>query len=138
MRARKSGIEPDALLEELDDPLASDLRGIPQSPCEQIQPVSFDVLGRRYLPQGPRPVAHTDPEGLDDGSSQLILELENVREPPVVRLRPDVKSRVSLDELRRDPDAISCAAYTTLEQHSDAEFPGDLAYVDVAAFVGER
>jgi hypothetical protein len=79
-----------------------------------------------------------EPQRLDDGLRDLVLQREDVVQVPIVALRPDVPVGGAVDELRGYPHAAACLAYAALEHVADPEFASDLRHVDVAALVHER
>src|SRR4029077_18024793 len=73
---------------------------------------------------------------LRDRTSNLVLYLKNVGEPPIVALRPEVKPRLRIDKLHGDPQPISRAPHAALENCRDAKSLGNLG--DVHPLVLER
>ena len=75
---------------------------------------------------------------IHNGMRQFILQGEQIAEIAIVILRPEMKSVVTVDQLRGHPNALAGAAHAAFENHADIEVAGNLPHVDIAAFVGER
>src|SRR5262249_21529563 len=97
----------------------------------QVQLVSFDVSRRTgvYRPEG-----HLQPLG--DGSGNLVLYLEDVSQPPIEALRPEVKSCLSIATLHGDPQPVSRPPHAALQDGRDAKSAGNFGHAQ--AFVLER
>ena len=78
-----------------------------------------------------------DPELLDDGLGNLVLDRENVGQVAVVAIGPDVATASAVDQLGVDPDPRARLADAPLEDVADPEFGGDLGQIGRLALVGE-
>jgi hypothetical protein len=67
------------------------------------------------------------PQVLRDSSGYVCLDLEDVVEPAVVALRPEMLVRVGLDELYGDSHPIPAPADASLEHRVDVQFGPDVA-----------
>ncbi len=95
MCARESGIARQCRLIQLDGaPQVVFPAALPDGPRLQVELVGFDVLGRRRVALRKLlfPGREFDLELIDDCSRDLVLHREDVRHPPVVGFRPEVKA----------------------------------------------
>src|SRR5262245_57541511 len=70
--------------------------------------------------------------------SDLVLDLEDVVELPVVSLRPNLETVRGVDELGRDPHLVADLAYRSLKNVRDPQLPGDFRNADVLPLERER
>jgi len=73
-----------------------------------------------------------------NGPSDLVLQIEYVREIAVVPLRPDVIPGGRVDELGRDAYAVAATAHAALEHIAHAQLAADAANIVCAPLVGKR
>src|ERR1700740_2473765 len=62
-----------------------------------------------------------------DLGGELTLDGEEVVQLPVVALRPELLVGARIDQLGGNADATAGETHATLQQHTDAQFPGNLA-----------
>ena len=77
-------------------------------------------LGRR---------AQLDGKGVPDGSGDIVLNFENVIDPTVVSLRPDLTPVFDVHKLDRNTQAIAAPSNTALEHLAHAQLTPNLANV---------
>ena len=70
--------------------------------------------------------------------ASFALERENILHLPIVMLRPDLRVRLRIDELRVDPHAIARDLHAAFEHIRDAEFASDLLHVARLAAVSRH
>src|SRR5262249_15043922 len=68
---------------------------------------------------------------------QLVLQVEDVLQCAVEAVRPQVRSRSSVNELATDADAAACFSNTAFKYVVHTQFAPDLLNVRGPAFVGE-
>jgi hypothetical protein len=78
-----------------------------------------------------------DPERLDDGLRDLVLQREDVVQVPVVALGPDVIVARCEDQLCGDPYAAARLAHAPFQHVTHVELARDLRDFDVPALVDE-
>ena len=76
-------------------------------------------------------------QGVADGSSQFVLQLEDIFQRAVVAFRPDMAVMLGVDQLRGQPDAIAGLAHAAFQNELDAEFLRDLPEVGRLALVSK-
>ncbi len=100
------------------------------------------VVGIEALRCGlePRPLrdSRAGPHSGDDGARHLGLQLEDVIEPPLEGLRPDLVAIDGAHQLHVDAHGIRLLAHATLEHRGNVQAPSDFAHVVVAALERER
>ena len=89
-------------------------------------------LGLRRLPE------QRDLELLDHRRGDLVLHREDVVELPVPGVRPQVRVRARLDQLRGDAHLVAGPAHRAFEDVRNIEPLGDLRDLHVLALVRER
>ncbi len=92
------------------------------------------VFGRGWRLRLEQRAAQFDHDRLRD----VVLHGEDVRQLAVVGLRPEMRVRRHLDQLRGDPHAIAGLADAALEQVRDAELLGDRRDVGARALEAPR
>jgi len=127
VRQGVGGVLGDCLL-EVFDPLATPFRGVAQVTVSalQIQLVGLQIAGGLMVEPGLLIGRQFRLERGRDLQRHVRLDREDIREPTVVRLDPEVSVRFCVDELCHDPHPIAGAPHTTLEQRRDLESRPDL------------
>src|SRR6185369_5524169 len=70
----------------------------------------------------------------DDLSRDLVLDVEYVRQFPVVAFGPQVIAGHRIDQLGGDADSVPGPAHAALDDIAHAKLAADLADIDSAAF----
>ena len=106
MRARKSRVETDGLLEERDALAQRPLTALPP----QVPRLEIAFVGRHVArAYGARPAVRTrelDLQRIGDLDCDLLLYLKDIGEVPIPRLGPEVAIGTRVDELRRHANAL--------------------------------
>ena len=76
-------------------------------------------------------------DGADHAGGQLVLELEDVLDPPLEAVRPEMRARGGVDQVRRYPHPVRRLAHAAFQDVAHAELAPDLLHVHGAALVGE-
>src|SRR5436190_14294549 len=87
----------------------------------------FRVLANRTFDLG---VFNPPHEGRNDGSRDLVLELEQLVDAPVIAFAPQMIACRGVYELRRDAEAIPHLSNTAFGYVTHAKLFTDPAYVD--------
>ena len=66
----------------------------------------------------------------DDRAHHLVLDRKDVFELAVVVLGPSMAPRSSVDQLRRDADAVAASAHAAFQHIAYAQLAPDLAHVN--------
>src|SRR6185437_5477305 len=96
---------------------------------ETFGPLALGSLDLRF------PEARLD--GADDAHRDLVLQGEDVVEGPIIALRPDMASRLRLQQLAGNANAIADLAHAAFEHISHAELASDPTNVRRLALVGK-
>jgi hypothetical protein len=94
----------------------------------QIQLVCSGIRARRAeqtASLGTQLILH----GMHDGTGNLILQLENVRQRPVIRLGKEMVAVRRIDELGRDSNPLPVLPNTAFQHGFDTQQLRDLPYV---------
>ena len=83
-------------------------------------------------------VEQRDLQRTDDGTGDVVLNLEDVVDLAVVGLGPDVEAVVGTDELRRYAQDVAGLAHAAFEYVGDAERLGDIGDGDLLALEEKR
>src|SRR6202008_852052 len=73
----------------------------------------------------------------NDAFGDAILKIEDVADITFEAIRPDVRPRTRLDQLRRDTKPIARAPNAALQYVAYPELASNLAHIDILALVGE-
>src|SRR5215471_3012217 len=104
----------------------------------QVKLVRVDVLGRSLADAGALRRRQLYFERIHDGMRDFILHCEDVIKLTVVSLAPQMMAESSIDQLRRDSDAIANLAHAALDDVSDIKLSRYLADIDRPALESER
>src|SRR6516164_5181808 len=76
-------------------------------------------------------------DGANDTRGDPVLKVEDVLEPAVEAIGPEMSAGRGINELARNSDAVSGLAHAAFEHVADAELTPDLPNVDGFPLVGE-
>ena len=141
VRTGERRVAREGRLVELDRTLQVFLTALlPDRATLQVQLVGFNVLSGRTRALRELLVlrCELDAQLADDRTGDLVLHLEDIRELAVVGFRPEMKTGLRVDELRRDPHLVASLANAAFEHGFDTQLAAHLPDVHVAALVGER
>ena len=126
----KGRVDLDRLGKAFESPLDALRRPlVPEIATLQIEIVGFRVV-RGPLEEGGLLVPQElDPEPVDDGQCDLVLDGEDVLESPIEFLRPEMVAGGDVEELGRDAELVLDLADTALEHRGHAQAAPDLTDV---------
>ena len=102
-----------------------------------VAQVGIRALGRPALGPLDLGAPHLRLDRADNLLRHPILEIEQVFDLALEAIRPDMRHRRGIDELRGDANARAHPANAAFEHIAHAELAADLLHVDRAALVGE-
>ena len=108
---------------------------VPVEAALEVRLVCGGADGRRFHQPGLPPQG--DLECLDDRVGDVVLEIEDVTELPVVPLGPKLEPGGHIHELGGDSKAVAAASDAPFEHGSHLEFPADGAHVLMPRLEGE-
>jgi hypothetical protein len=76
-------------------------------------------------------------DGPNDPRGDLVLKVKNVVQRAVEAIGPDVSPGRRINQLSRDPHAVTWLAHTAFEHVSNAQLAPDQLYIHSAALIGE-
>lgn len=106
----------------------------------EIEQIGFEVAGGRTASDA---VAFQSVQGhvqrlQYDRIGQFILQFEQVLDASIEVFRPQMESRLAVDQLCSDPEALTGTAHAAFENRAHFEFARDFTQIDVSALVGKR
>ena len=129
-------------IDRLSRQLQGDAQAVGRKVPEGRQSAHVKVVGieaRRRLSQAAVDfgLAQVRFDRAGDLPRHLVMQVENILERAVELVRPEVRARSGIDELRRDAHPVCRLAHRPLEHVAHAEVAPDLLHVHGLALVGE-
>src|SRR5512141_198447 len=106
-------------------------------PAAEIEAIGFDVRSVNLLDRAFFVIAQHDTQRGDDALRDLVLNLEDVLELPVVSFRPQLLVVVGVDQLSSETQTLPGLAYASLENRRRLELAAYLADVLVLPLEAE-